>query len=1216
MSEGDVSKRADELLQSLDILRRRLEALEQEMRELKESEATAAPAPAPAPPPLPPQAPPKAPPKPVEPPAAKAVDKELLAAFPDAYGVKPAAPAEKPAAKQAPAEKPAAEKPSPEKPAAAPAPTMPRKPRAPRRPLEQVIGTRWMLIGGVGVLLLGAVFFFKYAIDQGWINETIRVIAGGATGLAMVGAGEWAIRRRMRGFAAGVIGGGIVLLYGVVFIASPNGLYDLLSSTVAFALMCCVTGLGIAMSLRCNLLTTAVIALVGAMLTPVLLRSGRDQQVALMTYLLFANGGFLIVAAIKRWSVLAPMALAGTIGVFVGWACFHYTPEAMLRTLAFGWALSTPFTAYAVAGKWRDRIDVIVARTIHMAAAGAMAVLVALTCDSIAHVYAFGGQMLVLAAIALAVAMRMRWRSHAPVLLWGVIVTLVSWLAVHYEPTAFAATCGIGWAMTALFTAWTMVDTRGGEPGDEMARKTQLAAWIAMGVLMTVICRTPEYLYSFGGQLLVLNAAVLAQALWKRWENGLVALAGTAGAMGVWLALHHVSSAVVATTVFGWALAALLVAYAVAVFVTKRGEPFVAGAVYLGAVAAMGALVFVTCESIAYVHAFHVQMLVLSAGVAALILWRRWPGVLPVAAVALAVTVWVWLAMHFEPSAAMATCVYIWGLLAVLAGSILTYPWEARHRWHLHTMAAVVPMVLFGWIAMWRGLPLHAAAAQSLALVTGTLLLCARFRWNWLRGELLACSTVALTLLWVNWFWSGEMGVWTLPVWIWAFYAVVLADVLARAWLRRLETNEKLDATLSALATGLMFAATCQLLRGTYVDWLGTYTAVLGVGAVALAWIVRRRADRRVLGYAFLGQGLVLLALAAPIQWDRSLVAIAWGAQGVVAMFLARRLGNRMLLLKSPVVLTLAIVRFLIDLSQGQGGLADTILSVGGTDLSHALLLATGLAAAILVAVAILRMGPPVMSGHDRDERIGGAVMVIVALTLFGGVAALELPAVAATWWWLVAAAGVAGVAVWRRSHLLAAIAAVSLSLTALKWAGFDTLICRLMFGADLGRMTVVNWQLGAGLALAAVMLLFLTKLASRGVELAKMLSGVVAVAAGLLVIWGGSFEVDRFFAGPPRVGAWGDPAKAAQMAYSIWWAVCATASLIVGFALSRASVRYLGIVVFAVTLGKVLIVDMQGVEAVYRILSFLALGVLLLGGSWLYYRHTTARDADPAEEE
>jgi hypothetical protein len=1185
MSEGDSPQRADELLRILHEMRRRLDALEQEVHRL---EKPAAPAP----------------PIPVKPPVTKAFDKAIPMAG-EAYGVAPAAAKEGPP-KKAPAES---------IPVAAPAPATPPKPRAPRRSLEQVIGTQWMLIGGVGVLLLGAVFFFKYAIDQGWINETIRVIAGGVTGLAMIGAGEWAIRRRMRGFAAGVIGGGVVLLYGTVFIASPNGLYSLVSLTAAFAMMCCVTAIGIGMSVRCNLLTTSLVALVGAMLTPALLSSGHDQQIALMTYLLLANAGFLLVAAVKRWTVLAPLALAGTVALFVAWALSHYAPEAMLRTAAFGWALFALFTAYAVAGRWIHPTNVLLARIVHMAAGGAMIVLTAVTCDSIAHLHAFGGQMLALAAVVLAIALRLRWREHAPVLLAGVVVVLARWLGGHYEPSAFAATCGIGWGMAALFAAWSMVGARDESPDSEMARSTQLVAWLAVGVLLTVICRGPEYLCSFGVQLLVLNAAVLAQALWKRWENGLVALVGTVGAMTAWLVFHHVSAAVVATTVFGWALAALLVAYAVVVFVFRRGQPLVARMVFLGAVAAMGALVFVMCESMATVHAFHVQMLVLATAGAALILWRRWPELLAPAAVTMALTVWVWLARHFEPWAATATCIYVWGLLAVLAGTILTYPWREKDRSHLIAMAAVIPLVLFGWVTMRKCLPLPAVAAQSLALVVGTLLLCGRFRWNWLRGELLACSAAVLTLLWTAGVWLGETGVWALPVWIWAFYAVVLADILARAWLRGLETNEKLDATLSALATGMMFAATCQLLRGAYVDWLGSYTAMLGVGAVALAWVVRCRADRRVLGYALLGQGLVLLALAAPIQWDRSSVAIAWGAQGVVAMFLARRLGNRMLLLKSPIVLALAMGRFLIDLTQRQGGLADTILSVGGTELSHALLLGTGLTAAILVAAAILRMGPPVMPGGDRAERIGGAVLVIAALGLFGSVAAVELPAVAATWWWLAAAGGVAGVALWRRSDVLAAIGAVSLSLTALKWAGFDTLICRLMWGPDVSRMTVLNWQMGAGLALAAVMLVFLTKLASRGVAVARVLSGTVAVAAGLLVIWGGSFEVDRFFAAPGREAVWADPAKAAQMTYSIWWAVCATAALVVGFALSRASVRYLGIVVFAVTLGKVLIVDMQGVEAVYRILSFLALGVLLLGGSWLYYRSTAPREAAEVEE-
>jgi len=1203
MSDGDSPRRADELLQILQDLRRRIDALEWEVRGLRTPSAP------PSSPAKPPVVPPPPPPKPVKPPTVKAFDKGIPKAG-EAYGVTPPA-----SAKKAAAEKPAAKETPAAQAPAAPAPTMPPKPRAPRKPLEQVIGTRWMLIVGVGVLLLGAVFFFKYAIDQGWINETVRVLTGAATGLAMVGAGEWAIRRRMRGFAAGVIGGGIVLLYGVVFIASPNGLYSLVSSPVAFVLMCCVTGLGIAMSLRCNLLTTAVIALVGAMLTPVLLRSGRDQQIALMTYLLLANGGFLLVAAVKRWSVLAPMALVGTVALFVSWAALHYTGEALVRTLAFGWGLSMTFTAYAVAGKWTDPVGMGLARAVHMAGAAAMIVLVAVVCDSVAYVYAFGGQMLVLAGIVLAVALRMRWREHAPVLLGGVIAALLAWLVVHYEPSAFAATCGIGWAMAALFAAWTTADTRG-ESGDETSRATQLAAWIAMGVLITVLCETPAHLVSFGGQLLVLNAALLAQALWKRWEHGLVALASTTAAMGAWLSLHHVPAAVVATTVFGWALAALLVAYAVAVLVTRRGEPFTAGMVYLGAIAAMGALVFAMWESMAYVHGFHVQMLVLAGGVAALILWRRWAELLPVATVALGATVWVWVGRRFEPWAATAICVYVWGLLGVLAGTILTYRWEPQEEFPLLAMAVAVPMALFGWAAMLQNLPLHSAAAQSLALAGGTLLLCARYRWNWLRGELLACSTAVLGLLWWTWVWPGDRSVWTLCIWIWAFYAVVLADVGARAWLRRMRTNETLDATLSAVATGLMFGATCQLLRVDYVDWLGSYAALLGAGAVALAWVVRRLADRRVLGYAFLGQGLVLLALAVPIQWDRSSVAIAWGVQGVVAMFLARRLGNRMLLLKSPVVLALAVVRFLIDLSQGQGGLTDTIVSVGGTDLSHALLLGTALTAAILATAAVLRMGRPVSPGGERIERRSSEGMVIAAPALFGLVTALELPAVAATWWWLVAAGGVAAVAVWRRSDTLAAVGAVGLTLTALKWAGFDTLICRLMFGADVSRLTVVNWQLGAGLALAAVMLVFLTKLASRGVTLAKTLSGVVAVAAGLLVIWGGSFEVDRFFAGPGREAAWVDPAKAAQMAYSIWWAVCATAALVVGFALSRVSVRYMGIVVFAVTLGKVLIVDMQDVEAVYRILSFVALGVLLLGGSWLYYRSTAAREAAAGTEE
>ena len=58
-----------------------------------------------------------------------------------------------------------------------------------------------------------------------------------------------------------------------------------------------------------------------------------------------------------------------------------------------------------------------------------------------------------------------------------------------------------------------------------------------------------------------------------------------------------------------------------------------------------------------------------------------------------------------------------------------------------------------------------------------------------------------------------------------------------------------------------------------------------------------------------------------------------------------------------------------------------------------------------------------------------------------------------------------------------------------------------------------------------------------------------------------------------------------------------------VGFIFSRREVRYLALCILAVTLGKVLLVDLRETAAVYRVLSFIGLGLLLLGGVYIYTR-------------
>jgi hypothetical protein len=72
----------------------------------------------------------------------------------------------------------------------------------------------------------------------------------------------------------------------------------------------------------------------------------------------------------------------------------------------------------------------------------------------------------------------------------------------------------------------------------------------------------------------------------------------------------------------------------------------------------------------------------------------------------------------------------------------------------------------------------------------------------------------------------------------------------------------------------------------------------------------------------------------------------------------------------------------------------------------------------------------------------------------------------------------------------------------------------------------------------------------------------------------------------------------------TVAWGIEAVLLLLVGFPLREKSLRLLGILLFMVCILKLFIFDFSELETVYRILSFIVLGILLLGVSWLYTRY------------
>lgn len=123
--------------------------------------------------------------------------------------------------------------------------------------------------GGI-VTLLGVVFFFVLAVNQGWIGPGARVALGGLTSGLVFGAGLWLRHRFGETYSSlAAVGAGIAGAYATLLAAT--GLYGMVSEPAALVVATSIAGLGAMVSLAWRSQLTAGIGLVGAMVVPAFL---------------------------------------------------------------------------------------------------------------------------------------------------------------------------------------------------------------------------------------------------------------------------------------------------------------------------------------------------------------------------------------------------------------------------------------------------------------------------------------------------------------------------------------------------------------------------------------------------------------------------------------------------------------------------------------------------------------------------------------------------------------------------------------------------------------------------------------------------------------------------------------------------------------------------------------------------------------------------------
>ena len=164
------------------------------------------------------------------------------------------------------------------------------------------------------------------------------------------------------------------------------------------------------------------------------------------------------------------------------------------------------------------------------------------------------------------------------------------------------------------------------------------------------------------------------------------------------------------------------------------------------------------------------------------------------------------------------------------------------------------------------------------------------------------------------------------------------------------------------------------------------------------------------------------------------------------------------------------------------------------------------------------------------------------------------------------------------------------------KFVAIDLLLARLVGGTG-GILPIVNGEsLVALLVLGCLAAHAWALLDDRRLGDGQSLLGRVLQFAGLVVLLVvGGFEVWRTM---DRLGV---SPLARQVGVSVYWGLFAVASVVIGFALRRAGLRYFGLGLLALVLGKIVVIDLQTVGRGWRTLSFLGVGLLLLLTSVLY---------------
>ena len=439
---------------------------------------------------------------------------------------------------------------------------------------------------------------------------------------------------------------------------------------------------------------------------------------------------------------------------------------------------------------------------------------------------------------------------------------------------------------------------------------------------------------------------------------------------------------------------------------------------------------------------------------------------------------------------------------------------------------------------------------------------------------------------------------------IWALEALALTWVYVN---RRHPLSGLAAATLGLLAVGhLMGVEYSPFLLGESVDggvpfaneagFALVWTIAVGVAAMAL---LRTNVERSYVAAVL----LLLVAWALPHEFSGGTLIWTWGLVAVVASSACwrwLRVGPTDTFALVPQAVPVAPVALLLVV--GMAGVLGYLTTLANhlppgdffseQPVPDIPFWDAGTGAMLGLVVSGLASGA---IGVHRWWRAGSAILAAWSV-------AYLLPFEMALGWvvvgWVLLAAGLLAVSEWVLREPFVGGAGDALGALALGLWLFSVMPFTSLVAGAGGQFPVFNEGTAAGLSIIGL-LAFRSWLSQDRRQRLGFAAGagiaaiyLVSVAVVDAVAWlasGSVSSADLWYIG--------------QVALSVCWAILGLGTLLAGLGLRRLPVRTFGLALLGVATVKVFLVDMASLDIAFRVLSFLGLGLLLIGTGWVYLR-------------